>query len=238
MFENSSITNGRMRFIGGLLRVDSGGRVEINGTLTGIGELLWNSVVKFTAAFTSTGITRFEGDTSQVGPFHVEGVTDITGPSTTVTGPWHLDGDGDVKGDVGQTGTWTVDAPGQIIIAGDDPITLGAATPFGVGVGFSTGAVLSSTAAGAALYGPGGDAAATVGPNNATIGFNGKMIVLSATGARVAAPIVFAETSEHVGKATFDAAVEMDLPTIAAYGGLPAGVVVINATSRRLYRTI
>lgn len=33
MLENSSITRGRMRFIGGTLRVDSGGTVEIVGTL-------------------------------------------------------------------------------------------------------------------------------------------------------------------------------------------------------------
>lgn len=34
MLENASITRGRVRFIGGTLRVDSGGRVEIVGTLS------------------------------------------------------------------------------------------------------------------------------------------------------------------------------------------------------------
>jgi hypothetical protein len=50
--ENSSITKGRMRFIGGLLRLDSGallelvGKADITGTLEGVGTILWRGSMK------------------------------------------------------------------------------------------------------------------------------------------------------------------------------------------------
>jgi hypothetical protein len=65
--ENSSITNGRMRFIGGLLRIDSGGRVEIVGTLE------------------IDGTTTVTGTFTVEGPWSLDGNGSITG-NVTVTG--------------------------------------------------------------------------------------------------------------------------------------------------------
>jgi hypothetical protein len=39
----------------------------------------------FTGAFSSRGTTRFEGDTTQVGPLHIVGTTDINGDVTVVS---------------------------------------------------------------------------------------------------------------------------------------------------------
>lgn len=116
MLENSSITNGRMRFIGGLLRVDSGGRVDIEGTLQGIGSLLWDGIVTLTSTFTAKGVTRFEGDTTQVGPFHVSGATDVTG-NFTAKGATKLEGPAEVTG--------TLDVKGKTTLANDFEVTTG-----------------------------------------------------------------------------------------------------------------
>lgn len=70
--ENSSITDGRMRFIGGTLRVDSGGRVEIVGFL------------------------QVEGTTNIVGPVTIAGDLDITG-NTTVAGDFQVVSGGQVR---------------------------------------------------------------------------------------------------------------------------------------------
>lgn len=73
--ENSSITNGRMRFIGGLLRVDSGGRVEIVGTLE------------------IDGTTTVTGQFTVTGPWRLTGNGEITG-NVTQTGNWTITGAG------------------------------------------------------------------------------------------------------------------------------------------------
>ncbi|MBN9210712.1 MAG: hypothetical protein BGO45_10585 [Microbacterium sp. 71-36] len=80
--ENSSITSGRMRFIGGLLRVDSGGRVEIVGTL------------------------QVDGTTNVTGTFGVSGPTTVTG-TFQVSGPWKLTGSGEITGNYTVTGKVT-----------------------------------------------------------------------------------------------------------------------------------
>lgn len=72
MLENSSITNGRMRFIGGLLRVDSGGRVEIVGTLNADG------TINFKGPFALKGPATFEGDINQTGNYTVNSPGKIT----------------------------------------------------------------------------------------------------------------------------------------------------------------
>lgn len=122
-FENASVSNGRLRFIGGTLRVDSGGRVEIVGTL------------------------QVEGTTQFVGPVTISGTLDITGDTTVtgdlaVNGPWELNGDGDISGDVALDGTMTVDG-GQIVVDGNNAITIG--TQSGVaGLYFDSGAQIAS----------------------------------------------------------------------------------------------
>lgn len=110
MLENSSISNGRMRFIGGLLRVDSGGRVEIVGTLQVDGE----STV--TGQFTVDGPFTFNGDGS------------ITG-ALTISGPVQITGDVDLTGIMTVTGDIVVTGTGKIrigdVVIEDGKITAG-----------------------------------------------------------------------------------------------------------------
>ncbi|MCC4250725.1 hypothetical protein [Microbacterium testaceum] len=96
--ENASITNGRLRIIGGTLRVDSGGLVDIVGTL------------------------QVDGTTTVTGEFTVSGPTEITG-SFRVTGPWTLEGTGEITGDYTVTGKVTqvgdMDIDGVLTVNGD-----------------------------------------------------------------------------------------------------------------------
>jgi len=78
LLENSSITGGRMRFIGGLLRIDSGGRVEIVGTLQ------------------IDGTTNVTGTFNLDGPWNLDGNGNITG-NVTVTGDINVTGTGRIK---------------------------------------------------------------------------------------------------------------------------------------------
>lgn len=102
--ENASISSGRLRLIGGTLRVDSGGRVEIVGTL------------------------RVDGSTTATGQFDVEGPWAFTGDGTitgrfTVEGPWSLRGDGEISGRLTVSGpvtiTGDVDLTGKMTVAGE-----------------------------------------------------------------------------------------------------------------------
>lgn len=73
MLENSSITNGRMRFIGGLLRIDSGGQIQVIGEwrLTGTGAITGDVVAE--GKWTQNGAWEFNG------PGDIAGDVDITG---------------------------------------------------------------------------------------------------------------------------------------------------------------
>lgn len=116
MLENSSITSGRMRFIGGLLRVDSGGRVEIVGTLQVDGE------------------STITGQFNVVGPFSLTGDGEITG-QLTISGPVSITGDIDLTGIMTVTGDIVVTGTGKIRI-GDmvlDPSVAGGALVYGNG---------------------------------------------------------------------------------------------------------
>lgn len=149
MLENSSISNGRMRFIGGLLRVDSGGSVQIVGTLS------------------IDGTTAVTGTFTVSGPWNLTGNGTITGNVTatgtlTQNGPWNLNGTGTIAGNVTQTGSLTV-AGGGTITAGAVTITPSGggrvqagtvAMDGGGGYGgrvFSTGATLMLDASGSVI---------------------------------------------------------------------------------------
>ncbi|MER7522639.1 hypothetical protein ABTZ44_07695 [Microbacterium oxydans] len=89
--ENASITNGRLRIIGGTLRVDSGGSLIVVGTMS------------------IDGTTTVTGTFKVTGPWTLQGNGTITGNVTTTgeltqIGPWHLNGDGSISGDVDITG--------------------------------------------------------------------------------------------------------------------------------------
>ncbi|MCW2165409.1 Polymer-forming protein [Microbacterium hydrothermale] len=112
-FESSSVRDGRVRFIKGLLRVEAGGRVEIVGTLQVDG----TSTV--TGSFTVSGPWKLTGDGS------------ITG-QLTITGPVTISGDVDLTGTMTVTGDIEISGPGKIkvgnVILEDGKIKAGGMT--------------------------------------------------------------------------------------------------------------
>ena len=117
MFENASITNGRLRLIGGLLRVDSGGRVQIVGTL----EI--NGTTTVTGVFDVEGPWDLAGDGSITGNVSIAGNVTATGIWTQI-GEWHLNGNGSITGDVDITGILTLLS--ELIVSSVGKITVGA----------------------------------------------------------------------------------------------------------------
>lgn len=115
--ERSSVDSGRMRFIGGTLRVDSGGRVEIVGFLS------------------------VEGTTEIIGPVTISGALTITG-DTTITGqfdldgPWTISGTGDITGNVNVSGNFEVLGGGRIKV-GNVILTPGNGGRLTIGTGAS-----------------------------------------------------------------------------------------------------
>jgi hypothetical protein len=69
ILENSSITSGRMRFIGGLLLIDEGGTLQVIGHLTGEGDFQWVGPWKFNSP--SGG--EIAGDVDLSGNFRLTG---------------------------------------------------------------------------------------------------------------------------------------------------------------------
>lgn len=105
MLQNAAVTEGRLRFIGGLLRVDSGGRVEIVGTLQ------IDGTTNVTGSFNMTGTVDMEGNVTITGPLTVEGL-------------WDLTGDGTIAGNVEVTGDMKTVDGGRIIVSGPDGDTV------------------------------------------------------------------------------------------------------------------
>ena len=101
ILESSSITSGRMRFIGGLLRVDSGGRVEIVGSLRIDGATIVN------------GTFKVEGPWSLNGNGEIAGNVNVTG-KLTQNGPWEFIGAGKITGNVDITGTLSLLGGGSL----------------------------------------------------------------------------------------------------------------------------
>lgn len=99
--ESSAVKNGRVRFIGGLLRIEAGGRLEIEGTL----EIDGTTTV--TGTFTVTGPWSLDGDGA------ITGDVTITG-KLVQNGDWELNGNGDITGDVELTGDLNVTAAGRV----------------------------------------------------------------------------------------------------------------------------
>lgn len=87
--QNSSVTKGRLHFIGGELLIDAGGTLTVNGTLE------VNGTTTITGTFRMTGSVDMEGNVTITGPLTVEGV-------------WDLTGNGTIAGDVELTGNMTI----------------------------------------------------------------------------------------------------------------------------------
>lgn len=84
MLENSSITNGRMRFIGGLLRLDSGALLELIGQWRFFGNGAITGDVYSEGKWTQVGDYDFTGDGDLAGDVTMSGNFDLTGKFTSL----------------------------------------------------------------------------------------------------------------------------------------------------------
>lgn len=198
--ENSSITGGRLRLIGGLLLIDSGGTLQVVGNLNGDGTFAW------------TGSAAFNGPLVLTGDTDITGSLDVDGP-TNVNGPWKLVGNGDIAGNVGITGILTllselvVKSAGKITVEGaDGPTVLQNSR-----LKLSNGAELKANGSGVALIG--GTASASVSPGIARLMNNGSGKGFESDG--------FYAGPRIVG---------MPTRTSATSGGLPAGAVYADSS--------
>lgn len=83
MLENSSITNGRMRFIGGLLRLDSGALLELVGQWRFFGPGAITGDVYSEGKWTQVGDYDFTGDGDLAGTVDLSGIFNLTGKFTS-----------------------------------------------------------------------------------------------------------------------------------------------------------
>lgn len=119
--QSSSVTKGRIRVIGGLLRIDEGGRVEIVGTLE------------------IDGTTTVTGTFKVTGPWSLDGDGTISG-DVTISGTVALTGDMNVTGDINVTGSGRVKVGNMTL----DPSSNGGSMKFGSGPEvYANGAELS-----------------------------------------------------------------------------------------------
>lgn len=142
MLQNASVTEGRLRFIGGLLLIDSGGTLTVIGTMNGEGDFTW------TGPWTLSGAGTISGD------------VDITG-SLDVVGPWTLSGAGDITGDVELTGSMGVRGGGDITVqgGGGDVVLSSSFSSPRINIGgaqIDGGASFTFTAGGTTVYFTGG----------------------------------------------------------------------------------
>ena len=152
--ENSSITNGRLRIIGGTLRVDSGGLVEIVGTLQ------------------VDGTSTVTGQFTVTGPWSMEGDGTITG-HVTISGPVQITGDVDLTGVMTVTGEIRVSGTGRVRI-GDmvlDPSVGGGALIYGNGSRLEADASVNGVRliAGDAVINAGAVASVRKGPSSVIV---------------------------------------------------------------------
>lgn len=121
--ESSSVSNGRVRFIGGLLRVDSGGRMEIVGTLQVDGTTTVTGTFKVNGPWQINGNGEITGNITITGETRIQGATFITGPTqidgpTTINGNFWVNGYTRIAGNSEMTGDMSVRGGGKIRVQG------------------------------------------------------------------------------------------------------------------------
>ncbi|TFC59402.1 MULTISPECIES: hypothetical protein [unclassified Cryobacterium] len=147
------IVTGTLKVVGAFL---------LEGATTMTGNLVSSGTALFTGAFTSRGTTRFEGDTSQVGPLHIIGATDATGAftskgvtrfegDTTQVGPLHVQGNQDNTGTLGIKGVTTLESDLNVTAGGR--VKAGNTIITSSGVVGSTTSLLLSSATGTTVLG-------------------------------------------------------------------------------------
>lgn len=70
--QNTSVTKGRLRFIGGLLLIDSGGTLQVVGTFDGNGDFTWSGPWKF-----DSGDGEIAGDVALTGDMSLTGNMEV-----------------------------------------------------------------------------------------------------------------------------------------------------------------
>lgn len=118
--ERSSVDDGMMRFINSTLRVESGGRVEIIGTLQVDGQTTVTGSFEMAGDFTVTGpwdlvgSGTIQGDVTITGKVTQVGDMDVDGIFTLNGNGWSITGDGEISGKVNLTGSLEVADGGYI----------------------------------------------------------------------------------------------------------------------------
>jgi hypothetical protein len=170
MLENSSITNGRMRFIGGLLRIDSGGRIQVIGEWRFFGNGAITGDVVAEGKWTQNGDWEFNGNGDLAGDVALTGNFDLTGKLTA--GNVRVE-DGKIYVGAG-TAQIVIDGATGKILAGDmtiDPSNGGS-------VQFPGGAVVRAATSGGVRLEQ-GNYSATVTSAGASIGKTGLAVAIT-----------------------------------------------------------
>ena len=81
---SGSVSDGRMRFIGGLLRIEAGGRLEIEGTVEIDGTTTVTGTFTITGPWTITGNGTITGNVTMTGDFVVSGTGKIRAGNLTI----------------------------------------------------------------------------------------------------------------------------------------------------------
>lgn len=172
--ESSSVSNGRLRFIGGLLRVDSGGSVEIVGTLDVDG------ATEISGAFTLSGQDwSISGDGTISGDVIVTGTLNVTGNSA-FGGTLNIGGATTIDGDTTLNSDLTVSGSGRVQVGSG--MTLTPATDGGAVV-FSNGSKLSANSSSIGLTK--GTSTVRIGDSTAGLLAESNSITVSGSGVQI-----------------------------------------------------
>lgn len=176
--QNASVSAGRLRFIGGLLRIDSGGRLEVVGSATIDGSTnVTGTFVLTGAGWRIVGSGTIEGPTTVTGTLKVDGDTRITGTLG-------------LEGDIALTGNMGI-ADGGRFVAGDvvieeDKVTVGGgdspATLQDSALSFQTGGRVEADATNAGIRMSVGANKVYVGTGAVAMQLGGRAFIVTATG--------------------------------------------------------
>jgi hypothetical protein len=165
--ESSSITSGRMRFIGGTLMIDSGGQLVVIGAASVDGTMTINGTFLLTGSgWRIVGSGSIEGPTTVVGTLQIDGDTRITGNLS-------------LEGDASLTGNMAVEDGGKILVGEMllDP------TEHGGAVIFPNGAQVFTDADTVQLYK--GNSVAQISDSYARIQHGGDVVQIDGNGIRM-----------------------------------------------------
>lgn len=209
ILENASVTNGRLRFIGGLLLIDNGGRLEVVGEVDGEGNFHWSGPWKFDS-----------GDGEMAGNVTLSGDLEVRADGRIRVGEVLITPLGGGRIEVG-SGIVIDGGSGRIHVqGGSSPLTLeNGRASFGTG-----GALEADTSVGGARLAA-GDAVVNVG-TVASIRKGSSSVIVS--------PIGITINAAGGGNISLQGAVDLDASAIPLQSGtgLPPNVLLITAQGR------